>query len=102
MRVKINQKKLDELKTKLKPKATIWALLGILVFFFLPEILAYLYPQEIKAYFINLSKLYENPLIKRLCLEMADELSQNSFLNIMIGFGFVWWWWHERKKSSQS
>ena len=29
-----NQEKLDELKTKLKPKATIWALLGILFFFF--------------------------------------------------------------------
>jgi hypothetical protein len=98
MRVRVNQDKLDELKSKLKPEATIWALVGILFFFFVPEILAYLYPEEIKTYFTNLSKLYENPLMKKLCLEMADELSQNSIVNIMIGFGFVWWWGYERYK----
>jgi hypothetical protein len=36
--------------------------------------------------------------MKKLCLEMADELSQNSIVNILIGLGFVWWWGYERYK----
>jgi len=101
MRVRVNEEKLDELKEKLKPATSIWALLGILFFFFVPEIVAFFWGVQINEYFKNLSYLYQNPLMKKLCLESGEMFSENSILNIMIGFGFVYWWYHERKKSSQ-
>jgi len=101
MRVRVSEEKLDELKEKLKPATSIWALLGILFFFFVPEIVAFFWGVQINEYFKNLSYLYQNPLMKKLCLESGEMFSENSILNIMIGFGFVYWWYHERKKSSQ-
>lgn len=102
MKVRVNQDKLNEVKDKLKPATTIWALGGIVFFFFVPEIVAFFWGDQINEYFKNLSHLYENPVMQKLCVETGEMFSENSLLNIIIGFGFVYWWYHERKKSSQS
>jgi len=99
MKIKINKDKLDELHSKLKPATSIWALLGIIFFFFVPEAVAYFWSDEVKEYFKNLSHLYSDPFMQKTCVEAGNMLSENSILNILIGLGFVYWWYHERKKS---
>ena len=102
MRVRVNQDKLDEVKNKLKPATSIWSLLGIIFFFFVPEIIAFFWGDSLKVYFEKLSHLYQSqPFMQKACIEVGDMLSENSILNILIGFGFVYWWYYERKKSSQ-
>ena len=99
MRVRINKEKLEEAKKRIKPQATLWALGGIVFFFFVPEIIVYLWGDELKNYFLQIASLESNPIIKQLYEKVAKMLSQNSILNIAIGFGFVYWWYHERKRS---
>jgi len=98
LKVRINQDKLDELKHKLKPDATWLALIGIVFFFFVPEIVAFFWGVEVKQYFYSLASYQANPLLQKAYKQMGDMLSENSILNIMIGLGFVWWWIIERRK----
>jgi len=102
MRVRINKEKLEEAKDRIKPQATWWALAGIIFFFFVPEIVTYFWGAELKSYFLQIASLQESTILKKLYAETADMMSENSILNITIGFGFVYWWYHERKKSSQN
>ena len=87
-----------ELHEKVKPQATWWALFGIIFFFFVPEIVAYFWGDNLKIYFENLASLQTNELMKKLYSETAEMISENSILNITIGLGFVYWWYHERRK----
>ena len=98
MRVRINKEKLEEAKQKIKPQATIWALVGIIFFFFIPEIVAYFWGVELKNYFLQIASLQDSSIMRKLYEESADMVSENSILNITIGLGFVYWWYHERKK----
>ena len=98
MRVRINKDKLNEAKDRIKPQATWWALVGIIFFFFVPEIVAYFWGAELKSYFLQIASLQDSSILKKLYEESADMVSENSILNITIGLGFVYWWYHERKK----
>jgi len=102
MRVRVNKEKLDEVKEKLKPKATILALIGIIFFFFVPEGIAFFIGDEVKEYFYHLAKMYDDQFLQKVYKEVGDMLSENSIINILIGLGFVWWWWHERKDQNSS
>ena len=99
MRVRINKDKLEEAKNKIKPQATLWALVGILFFFFVPEIVTFFWGVELKNYFLKVASSLDNPIMKQLYEKTAEMISENSILNIAIGFGFVYWWYQERKKS---
>ncbi len=98
MKIKINKDKLHEAKEQLKPKSTWWALIGIVFFFFVPEIIAYFWGTELKVYFEHLATQESSQIMKKLYQETAQMISENSILNIIIGFGFVYWWYYERKK----
>ncbi len=100
-RVRINKEKLEEAKEQLKPKTTWLALLGIIFFFFVPEVVAFFWGAELKTYFLHIASLQDSTVMKKLYEETADMISENSILNIAIGFGFVYWWYHERRKSSK-
>jgi len=101
VKVRVNQDKLKEVKDRMKPATSIWSLFGIVFFFFVPEVVAFFWGDSVKKYFENLSHLYNEPFMQKACIEAGEMLSENSILNILIGFGFVWWWYHERRKSSQ-
>ncbi len=99
MRVRINKEKLEEAKQKIKPQTSIWALIGIIFFFFAPEIVAYFWGAELKNYFLHIASMQDSFFIRKLYEKTANMISENSILNITIGLGFVYWWYYERKKS---
>ena len=103
IKIRVNKEKLKELNDQLKPATSIWALFGIIFFFFVPEMLAFFWGKDIKAYFEKLALNYKGDfLLHKLYLEAGDMLSENSIFNIILGIGFVYWWYYERKKSSQN
>ncbi len=87
-----------ELHQKMKPGVSWWALVGIIFFFFIPEVITYFWGDELKVYFDNIANLQTNDLLKNLYQKTGEMLSENSLLNIAIGVGFVYWWYYERKK----
>jgi len=82
----------------MKPATSYWSLLGIVFFFFAPEVISFFWGEELKKYFINISKNYSGTMLEKLYVELAQMISENSILNILIGLGFVYWWYHERQK----
>jgi hypothetical protein len=89
-KVKINQDKLEELKKQLAPSKSWWGLVGIIVFFFIPEIIAYFKGDEIVAYFKVLENSSSNVVIKYLYKQL-ESLGRNSYFNITLGLLFVVW-----------
>ncbi len=96
-RVRINQEKLDELKKKLQPGKSWWALMGIIFFFFLPEIAAYFYGDEIKHFFALKAGSADSYLKVKLYTEL-ETLGENSLFNILLGVLFTIWFFKARKK----
>ena len=96
-RVRLNEEKLEELKNRLKPGKSWWALLGIVVFFFVPEIAAFFWGDEIKNYFA-LQEKNSIDVIHKFLYHSLKSLGENSILNISIGIAFVVWFFKERKK----
>jgi len=88
-----NNPKFQEKLQEIKPQKTIWGFLGIILFFFVPEIINVLYYQELNNWVVNSAYLYYPP-------EIADKIiwlvrktfdGEISFVNIGLGFGFLWW-----------
>lgn len=95
MRVRINEEKFEELKDKLRPGRSWWALLGIVVFFFLPEIAAYFYGAEIKHFFA-LKASSAGSFLQAKLYGQLESLGENSFLNITVGVLFTIWFFKSR------
>jgi len=94
-KIKINQEKLEHLKNQLKPGKSYLALVGIIVFFFIPEIIAFFYGEEIRAFF---QAKEDSALgVTKLLYKELKSLGENSFFNIALGFVFVIWFFKERK-----
>ena len=96
MKVRINQEKLEELKKQLKPGHSWWALIGIIVFFFVPEIIAFFWGDEITKYFL-LKEQHSQDYFYKLLFKELKSLGENSILNLTIGFGFLIWFFKGRK-----
>ena len=97
MKVRINQEKFDELKKKLQPGKSWWALMGIIIFFFLPEVAAYFYGDEIKHFFVLKASGADSYLKVKLYTEL-ETLGENSLFNILLGVLFTIWFFRARKK----
>ncbi len=100
MRVRINQKKLEEVKDKLRPGKSWWALLGIIFFFFVPEIAAYFYGDVIKEYFAQLASSSDSYLKAKLYTQL-ESLGENSIFNIILGIAFVIWFFRARNPKNK-
>jgi len=96
-KVRINQEKLDILKEQLAPSKSWWGLIGIVVFFFVPEIIAYFYGDSIIAYFTNLQNSASSTALKYLYKSLKS-LGENSYFNIILGIVFVVWFFKLRFK----
>jgi len=98
MQIRFNKEKFkSELSDKMKPGTSWWALAGIVFFFFVPEIVAYVWGEEIIAYVKVMMNATDDYAGKKF-YEMLTMFGENSILNILIGFGFVGWFFHERAK----
>ncbi|MDD2830203.1 MAG: hypothetical protein PHW18_11575 [Sulfuricurvum sp.] len=86
-----NPKTKEALKS-MKPEKSIWGFLGILFFFIVPEIIAFIYGTEITAYAKNalvLSPLwFEKYYFDFLVMMFKDG---GSWLNLLIGVGLLIW-----------
>jgi len=96
-RVRVNKKKLDELHTKLAPGKSWWALLGIFIFFFLPEIVAFFWGDEIYKYF-QIKEANAIEPMQKFMYRKLESLGENSLFNIALGILFTIWFF--RRKSS--
>ena len=95
-KIRINKEKLEILKSQLAPSKSYWALVGIVFFFFIPEIVAFFWGKEIKQYFNNLLQTSSNS-IECYLFKLLKSLGDISFLNIVLGIIFLIWFFKNRK-----
>jgi len=89
-----------ELEKNLKPTGSWWGFVGIILFFIVPEFIAFIWGAEISSYSnIMLEKSFE--VYQQLWYKFLNMMfGEVSFLNLLFGFGLVYWFYHVKKKSS--
>ena len=100
-KVRINQDKLEEVKAKLKPGKSWWALVGIVLFFFLPEIAAFFWGDEISKYF-SIKEQTSVDSMHKFLYHQLQSLGENSIFNIVLGVIFTIWFFKGRKEEENS
>jgi len=91
------QAKLQEMK----PKKSIWGILGVILFFFVPEYLNVMYHQEINAWIAEYAKSYPIEAMREMMVTLSSKVFDGkiSFLNIGLGIAFlVWIFWDDIKR----
>ena len=76
---------------QLKPKKSFWSLLGVAVFFILPEIVAMIWGEDIRAYTQHhlMQPLSLDQEYKYKAIEML--FTEPSFINLAIGVALLVW-----------
>ena len=76
----------------MKPQKTIWGFLGIVLFFILPEVIAFFYGTDITTY-ANTQLLQPNSTQMQYYYELLVMMFEEgvSWLNLGIGFGLLIW-----------
>lgn len=95
--LKENEKFQENLQ-KMKPKRNIWGILGVILFFFVPEYFKVQYSKEIHEWIVNLAQNYPNEQIKEMLITTSSKLFDGtvSILNISLGIAFlVWIFWDD-------
>ena len=93
-RVRINREKLEELKKQLNPGHSWWALVGIIVFL-IPELIAFIWGDEIIKYCLPREQNAPNYFIK-LYYKFLKSFGKNSILNLTFGIISLIWFFKER------
>lgn len=78
---------------QMKPSRSIWGFLGVLLFFFVPEVMSYFWSNEINLYITNLAHAMPNKELATLLKWLGKELftGEISWLNIGLGVVFLVW-----------
>ncbi len=89
--LKTNPKVQESIKS-LKPKKSIWGFLGVVLFFIVPEIIAFIYGSDITAY-ANEALTHQNGYIQDLYYKALVEVFEGgvSWLNLAIGLALIVW-----------
>lgn len=92
-----NDPKLKEAVKNIKPKRNIWGILGIVLFFFLPELLTYIWQEELISW-AHEHMLTEPLEIQRWLYGKLEEMfiAGVSWLNITLGVLFLLWMWRSK------
>jgi hypothetical protein len=100
MRDKINQihqvlahdEKFQQSLNSIKPQKSIWGFLGIVLFFFVPEIVGVIWGDEIISWAHSSAIIEPNATI-RWMYEMIEKSYKDgvSYFNLILGFGFLYW-----------
>ncbi len=88
----------ENLSKQLKPKRSWWSLVGIVFFFFVPEVVAFFWGDKIISYSDLMQKQTDDYLMQKF-FETLKMFGENSIFNIIIGIGLVLWFFHERNKT---
>ena len=86
------------LAKQLKPKTSWWSLVGIVFFFFVPEVVAFFWGDKIIAY-SNLMQKHTDDYIIQKIYETLKMFGENSIFNIVVGIGLTGWFFYERRKT---
>ena len=99
-----NLKNNQEFQSKLqemKPKRSIWGILGVVLLFFVPEVINVLWHEEIKAWISELLKTAPVTKVSELLEWMTGKVftGEVSFFNIGVGVAIlVWIFWDDIKR----
>ena len=83
------QKKLQ----KMKPSRSIWGVMGVVLVFFIPEVMNYFWSDEINLHIVNLAHTIPNEELATLLKWTSKELfdGQISWINVGLGVTFLVW-----------
>jgi CDP-diglyceride synthetase len=78
--------------TQIKPKKTVWGFLGVVLFFIVPEIVAFIWGADITAY-AHAQMLQAPSQLMATWYEALIMLFEDggSWVNLAIGFAFLLW-----------
>jgi hypothetical protein len=76
----------------MRPEKSLWGFLGIIIFFILPEVVAFFYATEITTY-ANAQLLLSNPTQMHYYYKMLVMLFEDgvSYFNLLMGVGLLVW-----------
>ena len=76
----------------MKPQKSIWGVLGVILFFILPEVIAFFYGKDITAY-ANLHLLQPNGIEMQYYYKLLVMMFEDgvSWFNLAMGFGLLIW-----------
>ncbi|RUM76872.1 MAG: hypothetical protein DSZ12_01140 [Sulfurovum sp.] len=98
LQAKIEQDpKFKEAIERMRPQKNIWGILGIVTFFFLPEIVVYLWQDELVSW-AHRHSLIEPLSLQRMLYAQLEEMfaSGVSWFNITLGVLFLVWLWRSK------
>jgi hypothetical protein len=87
-----NDERFQKSLNSLKPQKSIWGFLGIILFFFVPEIVGVFWGGEIVSW-SHAQALQEPMLVMRKMYEMLESSYSDgvSYFNIILGILFLYW-----------
>jgi len=87
-----NDPKLKEAVERIKPQKNIWGILGIMIFFFVPELITYIWQDELISW-AHTHALSETISTQRWLYKQLEEMfiSGVSYVNIIIGALLLFW-----------
>ncbi|SFV60724.1 hypothetical protein MNB_SV-3-1024 [hydrothermal vent metagenome] len=92
-----NDPKLKEAVERIKPQKNIWGILGIVIFFFVPELITYIWQNELISW-AHLHSLTEPLQMQRWLYGQLEKMfiSGVSYVNIVIGILLLFWVWRSK------
>jgi len=94
-----NDPKLKKAVDSIKPKRTIWGVLGVITFFFLPELVTYIWQPELIGW-AHHHAITEPLAMQRMLYTQLEKIFTHgvSWLNIGIGIALLVWVWRSGEK----
>ena len=88
-----NNPEFQEKLKELKPKRTIWGFVLVLLVFFLPELVNFLWADEIKSWIVNLVQNAPQTSVSDLLLWATEKTfdGELSYFNLGLGVAFLAW-----------
>ncbi len=88
-----NNPELQATLQKLKPQKSIWGFLGVVLFFFVPEVVNFFYASEINEWMSSMAYSHYSPDLAEKIVWITEKSfdGELSFFNIGLGFIFLWW-----------
>jgi len=88
-----NDPKFQEKLQEMQPKKSIWGFLAVILLFFVPELVNFLYHKEILQWIIEFANNTPNEPMSKLLIWMGKKIftGEISWINLALGVGFLVW-----------
>ena len=93
-----NDPKLKKAIDSIRPKRTVWGVVGIVLFFFVPEIITYIWQPELVSW-AHLHAITEPMAMQRALYAQLEKMFADgvSWFNIVLGSLLLIWVWRMEK-----